>query len=247
MVAPAPADPRGPPRRLGVERTSALLLTLLAPAAFAQVSGNVALLSDYRYRGVSLSDGKPAAQLGLVYDDPRSWYAGAVASTALAHCTGACGSLQVVAYAGYAARQASGLTLEAGGDFSFSLARQGYNYPEAYLGLAYANFSARAYWSPRYFGQDARSTYVEMNQVLPLREHVRLLGHVGLLRVSNAAAYPYSMGPATRTDVLLGVGFDVASFEVQASWQHAGAEAAIYPAPAQERRSRFAVQVSRAF
>ena len=35
---------------------------ILADAAWAQLSGSVTLTSDYRFRGISLSDEKPALQ-----------------------------------------------------------------------------------------------------------------------------------------------------------------------------------------
>lgn len=63
------------------------LLGLAAPhaaaAAFAELSygGNVALTSDYIYRGVSESDGRAALQLDLHADTPGGSFAGVWAST----------------------------------------------------------------------------------------------------------------------------------------------------------------------
>ena len=47
----------------------------------ARVSGSVAVVSDYLFRGVSLSEGRPAAQLNVNYDDASGWYAGGFASS----------------------------------------------------------------------------------------------------------------------------------------------------------------------
>ena len=58
----------------------ALWTLLCASEACAQVSGSVTLVSDYRYRGISLSDGRPTAQLSVAYDRPDGWYMGAFAS-----------------------------------------------------------------------------------------------------------------------------------------------------------------------
>src|SRR5690348_2212837 len=55
---------------------------LCAPLAFAGVSGSVALTSDYRFRGITLSDGLPALQLDVDWSAPQGWYAGAFASSA---------------------------------------------------------------------------------------------------------------------------------------------------------------------
>ncbi len=61
--------------------TVSLCLALLSGNVAAQLSGTVSLLSNYRFRGISLSADEPAAQLGLAYDDAQGWYAGGFAST----------------------------------------------------------------------------------------------------------------------------------------------------------------------
>ena len=68
------------PSKGGVFRHAvSLCFALIAANVSAQVSGSLTLVSDYRFRGVSLSHNNPAAQLGAVYDDARGWYAGAFA------------------------------------------------------------------------------------------------------------------------------------------------------------------------
>ena len=52
-------------------------LFLACGIAFAQVGGNIAFLSDYRYRGVSLSKEEPTLRLSVGYDDPGGWFGGA--------------------------------------------------------------------------------------------------------------------------------------------------------------------------
>ena len=58
------------------------LLPLVASPAAAQVGVSASLLTDYLYRGVSLSDGRPAASLTLSYDHPSGAYGGLTASSA---------------------------------------------------------------------------------------------------------------------------------------------------------------------
>src|ERR1051325_11099552 len=88
--SPAPAPARAPSATSGsssrIERTLrrvalAILLALIGSNASAELSATASVLSDYRYRGVSLSRGDPAAQLGLVWDDPSGGYAGLFASS----------------------------------------------------------------------------------------------------------------------------------------------------------------------
>ena len=57
-------------------------LLLVATAARAQASASVALVSDDRYRGVSLSDGRPVLQFGAGYDADDGGYAGGFLSGA---------------------------------------------------------------------------------------------------------------------------------------------------------------------
>ena len=117
------------------EMAVALCGLLFAVETWAEVSGSMTLVSDYRYRGVSLSDEKPAAQLSVAYDHASGWYAGAFGSTVqLADQSGR--NLQMLSYVGYAKRARSGLSWEAGaGYYAFSGAG-GYDYPEVYWGLA---------------------------------------------------------------------------------------------------------------
>ena len=58
-----------------------LLGMLLVSGTRAEVSGSVTLVSDYRFRGVSLSDESPAAQFSLAYDNRSGWYAGVFGSS----------------------------------------------------------------------------------------------------------------------------------------------------------------------
>ena len=127
------------PSKGGVFRHAvALWFALVAANVSAQVSGSLTLVSDYRFRGVSLSHNNPAAQLGAVYDDARGWYAGAFAST-VQFADPSSRELQMIAFGGYVWRFASGLSSEVGADYSAFTGRGGYSYPEVYWGIAYEN------------------------------------------------------------------------------------------------------------
>ena len=243
-VAPAHAAARPPRGPRFSNYAAALILTLLSSPALAQVSGNFALLSDYRFRGISLTSGKPAAQLSATYDDPHGWYAGGTLSAVLASCWQDCGGLQSIVYAGYATQHASGVAWDAGGDFWFSVTGNDYRFGEAHLGASYRDTSARVYYAPDYFGQSVSAVYAELNQALPLGSRARLLGHIGWLHTSSS---PYGVPSATRADVLLGASIDVEFFELQLTWQHAAARGTAYPAYPNERRNAWVFVVSRAF
>ena len=209
-----------PRRRLvdssAVRCAATLLLWAFVTGANAQISGTASIVSDYRYRGITLSDLKPAAQIGLTYDGPFGWYAGAFASTVrLAPPAGP--GIQAMAFTGFASRLTSDISVEAGGDYSAFTGAAGDDYGEAYLGVASDKLSARIYYSPRYYGQRASAWYGEINGAQPLTERVRLLAHVGFLitRTTDPYAPPVEQHIV---DGRIGLGADFDLFHVELVW-----------------------------
>jgi uncharacterized protein (TIGR02001 family) len=202
--------------------------------AFGQFSGSATVVSDYRFRGVSLSHNRPAAQVAVAYDDASGWYGGAFASTVqLVYPTNR--ELQLVSFLGYARRMPSGLSWEAGADYSLITGAQSYSYSEAYVGLSSENVNARLYYAPRYFGQDTDVIYGEINAAQRLLDRVRLLAHAGALHNNSDGAY--NQRPDHRIfDVSVGVAFDLDRFNVQLSW--VGVSSVNTPYPVAGMRSK---------
>ena len=223
----------------------ALWFLFVSADAFAQFTGSASLLSDYRFRGVSLSHNRPAAQLAVAYDDASGWYAGAFASTVqLVYPTNR--ELQLVSFAGYAQRMPSGLSWEAGADYSVVTGVQSYSYPEVYVGIASENVSARFYYAPRYFGQDSAVIYGEVNAAQPLIDRVRLLAHGGLLRNSGEGAY--GLRPDRHVlDASVGVSVEFDQFSVQLSWVGVSSANAPYPATAPRSKNGAVLKLSLSF
>ena len=145
---------------------AALLFCAFAGVATAQVSGTASGVSDYRYRGNTFSDGQPAAQGGVTYDDPNGAYAGVFGSMVrLKPPAGPRSNFQSIVFAGYAKRLSSGISVEAGGDYSAFNGAYDLNYGEFYLGVANDSVSARIYYSPKYFGQSSSAIYGEINGI----------------------------------------------------------------------------------
>ena len=218
----------------------------LAGNVSAEVSGTITVVSDYRYRGVSLSDNEPAAQLGVAYDDARGWYAGAFVSTVESSTYGTRG-VQAITFAGYAWRMPSGLSLEAGADYSVVTAEPRYDYPEVYVGFAFQNLSGRVYYSPRYAGLDSRAVYGELNLAQPLLENVRVLAHVGVL--SSNAKPPYGYGGPTGSviDFAVGAGVDWQGFNLQLSWVGVNHASPAYQVTGVGHRTGPVLSISRPF
>lgn len=225
-----------------------LALLAIAADALAQLSGTAGVVSDYRYRGVSLSGNDPAAQAGVNYDDASGWYAGAFASTARSPIDGRHGA-QAIFSGGYATRLTSGLSVEMGADYSVLTAISSYDYAEVFAGFAFRELSGRLYYSPRYFGRDSKAVYAEANFAHPLQDNVRVLAHAGALRadadVHQGYAYRGVTGP--QFDAAAGIAVDWQGFNVQLTWVQVNHVGGAYAFDAASRRRGAVLSVSRSF
>lgn len=181
--------------------------------AQAYVSGSVSAVSDYRYRGYSMSDGRPAAQATLAYDHPSGAYAGLFVSSARLGAERETG-IQGLGYAGYSRRLASGMSWDAGVAYSAFSRPSGYDYAEYRVGLAHVDWNAKLSYAPRYFGRQFSASYVELNLTPWSDRELAPLLHVGLLR-SPGAAYP---GPRQVWDGRIGLAASFGPTTVQLSW-----------------------------
>lgn len=194
----------------------AALLALHA-CAQAQVSGSVALVSDYQYRGVSLSRGTAAPQLTLAYDHPDGWYVAGFAARIRSRYAPST-QAQYIGYAGFARRLASGRSWEAGVASHATPASPELNYREVFGGLASERVSARLSYSSSYLGTGTSTAYAEINASHPLRENLRLFVHGGYLASLDEARGAW---PLRRADARIGLGLDLQSWQIQLSWNHA--------------------------
>jgi len=230
-------------RETSLTVATALLWLSAASSASAQVSGSMTLLSDYRERGVSLSDGKPAAQAGIGFDHDSGWYAGVTGST-VDFGDHPPSVLYAVVYAGFARRAGPVLSWDAGASFA-AVPGGEYDYAEIHAGLMLDKVSARVSYAPNYFGQGIRAIYAEANAALPVRERWTLVGHAGALRL-----LPRGDGPAigtTRFDARAGVERDFDWARLQVAWVASSSTAALYPVRRGQSRSTIVVSISHVF
>ncbi len=184
-----------------------------APAR-AQLSGSVSVESDYRFRGVSLSDGRPDVRLNLSYDSPGGAYAG----LSLIGARDAGGRTSVagyIDYAGYISSPVKGLAWEAGASQVHFRQREAYDYSEVYAGLVGDRFSARLSYSPRYYGRDEATLYADLSTSRRLSPHWRVVAHAGVLTPLNG------LYRGERYDVRAGVAVSLRNYEVQLAWTRA--------------------------
>ncbi len=153
-----------------------LLATAAGTCGTAQAEVTLGVVSDYRYRGVSMTDGAPALQAGIVLDRASGWYAGAFGSTTRIENEG---GLQVVSYAGRAWRRPSGRSWEAGIQHVAFTSHHGEDYRELYIGLVSDRWNARVHYQPEPFGDYGPAAYVDLNTSMPVGERWLLLAHAG--------------------------------------------------------------------
>ena len=192
----------------------AVLLLGLVGSAFGQTVVSLTAESDFIFRGVSLTDGKPTASASLDYDSPDGWYAGGSATAVELYSSKRQAAL--FGYFGYAQRTVSGLSWEIGATGAHFAADSRYDYGEAFAGFIAQGWNARVYLSPSYFGSGVRTLYAELNGAAPLAGSWRLFAHVGALS-------PISGGEATdsrraRFDARLGVSTTIGPAEWRFAW-----------------------------
>jgi uncharacterized protein (TIGR02001 family) len=207
----------------------ALWALLCAFDACAQVSGSFALVSDYRVRGISLSDGRPTAQLSIAYDRPDGWYMGAFASR-VRFRPRSDDETQLLTYLGYARRSDGGLSWELGAEYAAFTGRFDYDYPEFYVGLASDRLGGRIYYARHYYGSDAPLAYVELNGAHELSDRLRLLAHLGWSRRSGSGRTIYGTD-RHRFDARVGIGAVLEGFDLQLTWVTTDGSDAYTPIP----------------
>ena len=136
--------------RATVLAAAGLLWLAVSPAAAQTVSGEAEIVSDYRYRGVSLSNGKPALQASAELDSGTGFYLGGFGSW-VPHGGGST-AVELDASAGYRTTVA-GITLDGGVSWYHYPGAADCDYAEAIATLSWerGNTGARGgvAWAPR--------------------------------------------------------------------------------------------------
>lgn len=147
-------------------------LAAATPVAVAEVSGHVALTSEYIYRGLSWSSGNPALQAGLDYEHDTGFFAGVWASTVdLSNPTGR-RDVELDYYAGWHFASDS--------PFSASVSLMHYTYPDnsGAFDYDYTEALVTAAWTDSYslelgytedlYGFDVSGRHAELRGSWPL-------------------------------------------------------------------------------
>lgn len=155
------------------------LMTLAAVAARAEVTGTVTAVSDYDFRGISLSAKDPALQGSVDYANESGFYAGAWASN-LDYGDDVDGDLEVDVYLGLAGGDEEGIGWDIGAVYyTYPGADDIEDYPEFYAGLTFGNFGVKQWYTHDYGGTELDAFYTEANADFALMENLSLGLHVG--------------------------------------------------------------------
>lgn len=205
---------------MSLRAASGLALAVLACAsgARAQASGSVTIATDYRLRGVSLTDGRSVVAASLAYDHDSGVYAG---GTVVAHDP-AERDLRLLGWQGYAGvsgRLRDGRSWDVGVsrvdmepyfDRRYSL-----EYTQVHVGLSHGDVSGRVSVASGYPRKGVETVYAELNAAVRPAEAWRLTGHLGFQsRLSHRGG-----GLDERFDVTMGVVRTLSPrAEAQLSW-----------------------------
>jgi uncharacterized protein (TIGR02001 family) len=197
----------------------ALALAWAAPAA-AQLSGSVGVVSDYRLRGVTLTDGRAAATLDVSYDHPSGAYAGA---TLVAEDLSDRG-LRLLGhseYVGFVVPTRRGPAIDMGlsnVDFDVYGYRRYLRYTEAYVGVVQGGFSAHLHYSPNYLRSGTDTLYAEVTGVARPAENWRVSAHAGLFTRLDSVGPD---GKRRRYDVRVSATREFRNMELNVGWSKA--------------------------
>jgi uncharacterized protein (TIGR02001 family) len=206
-----------------------LLLALLMAAgvtvAQAEVTGNLGLTSDYRFRGISQSQNAPAVQGGIDYNHSSGFYIGNWNSSVRSQVYTQGSGVESDLYAGWKKDIYKGLTLDVGSyNYFYPRAKTtgtGSNFDtyEAFVGLGYGPVSAKYSRTigNGYFGTaNAQGTqYYQADVAYPLTalglSKASFLAHAGHTNVANNNSSDYS-------DYNVGLGYDLQGWNIAAKY-----------------------------
>ena len=213
-----------------------------------QVSYNVALASEYRYRGLSQTDSDPALSGGVDYvHSPSGFYVGTWLSTIKwTKDLGGDGNIEWDVYAGKRGQLTDEVSYDVGGLY--------YWYPDNSLdpnantfeiygklgfGPAYIKYS---HSTTNLFGtaDSKRSGYLDVGADIDVGNGFLLNLHVGRQRVKNNSPFSY-------TDFKVGVTKDFGVATVALAWHKANTDAYLSPEGRNLGKSAAVLSVSKTF
>ncbi|WVN41834.1 TorF family putative porin [beta proteobacterium MWH-UniP1] len=196
-----------------------------APEPDYTISGNFGLTSDYRFRGISQSNKKPAIQGGIDFAHKSGLYLGNWNSSVSEWAANDSAGIEQDLYGGYKF-EAMGISFDLGAIYYYypgarksdTESKNVFNTREAYIGAGYGPISLKVSRTlgDQYFGlgktpadisltTDAKGTmYYDLSFSREIASKLMLKAHVGLTDLANKTA-----GTKDFTDYSIGVAYDL--------------------------------------
>ena len=147
----------------------------------AEVSGNIALTTDYKFRGISQSDSAPSVQGGvdIAFDNGAyvgTWGAAVDFDCAIDTCGGLNGGIELDYYAGFASDISDSVSFDIGYIYYDYPQDEGLlgDYGEIYGSLSFGDFGIGMNYSDEYCGETGKFTYTYATYSMALSESVAL-------------------------------------------------------------------------
>ena len=191
---------------------------ITATAAQAQITGNLGLTSDYRFRGVSQTQNAPAVQGGIDYNHVSGLYIGNWNSSVSSQLYTNGAGVESDVYAGFRKQVFGNFTLDVG-TMNYFYPRAGTNGSfdtnEIFAGIGYKELITVKYSHALsdYFGtaNSKNSFYVQADAAIPLARNLQLVAHIGHTNVANSSSLDY-------TDYNVGLGYDLKGWNLAAKY-----------------------------
>jgi uncharacterized protein (TIGR02001 family) len=183
------------------------------PASSADLTANLAALSDFRFRGVSLSDREPALQAGVDFSHASGFTTGVLASTVRLGREGDTeGGIAGQGYLGWSGSWTQTLAWGAGLTayaFPHEPGLGSLDYQELFLRIGSNDAQLGVHVSNSYFGSGAPSLYLSVSAARDLTDRFRLFAHAGWLSTGAADQSDYLYDHSQRLDARAGALFDL--------------------------------------
>jgi uncharacterized protein (TIGR02001 family) len=197
-----------------------LLLSCGLSQAQAEVTGNMSLTSDYRFRGVSQTQNAPAVQGGIDYNHKSGLYVGNWNSSVSSQLYTNGAGVESDLYAGFKKEVYKDITLDVGSmNYFYPRATNGtstnFDTNELYAGVGYKDLVSVKYSHAlsNYFGtaNSKNSSYMQADASVPLVGKLSAVAHVGRTDVNNSSSLNY-------TDYNAGLGYDLEGWNLAAKY-----------------------------
>lgn len=188
--------------------------TFAAQAQESPISANVALATDYIYRGISQTSGGPAIQGGFDYEHESGFYLGTWASSITFD-----DSIEIDYYGGLTGALTDSLDFDIGFLYYDYPGHSSDDFLELYAGLTFAGLTAKVARSNDFFGSSGRGYYYSLDYSYGLTEWVELGLHYGYSDFANDILGPDHHTPKnTYSDYAVSFTGTVAGLDLSVIW-----------------------------